>query len=104
MQIWIRAAKEFLHNIHQPWNNKLYLQGYSEGGLANLSLQKYMEENHLPFNIKAASAGAAPAHITKIAQYIFNYPSDPGSVKIISLLYFSTILFISNFIGLLIII
>jgi pimeloyl-ACP methyl ester carboxylesterase len=89
----IRAAKEFLHDIHQPWNNKLYLQGYSEGGLANLSLQKYIEENHLPFNIKAASTGGAPSHITKIAQYIFNYPSDPGSVKN----YLAVILFYNSF-------
>ena len=89
----IRAAKEFLHDIHQPWNNKLYLQGYSEGGLANLSLQKYMEDNHLPFNVKAASTGGAPSHITKIAQYIFNYPSDPGSVKN----YLAVILFYNSF-------
>jgi pimeloyl-ACP methyl ester carboxylesterase len=89
----IRAAKEFLHDIHQPWNNKLYLQGYSEGGLANLSLQKYIEENHLPFNVKAASTGGAPSHITKIAQYIFNYPSDPGSVKN----YLAVILFYNSF-------
>jgi alpha-beta hydrolase superfamily lysophospholipase len=89
----IRAAKEYLHDIHQPWNEKLYLQGYSEGGLANLSLQKYIEENHLPFNLKAASTGGAPAHITKIAQYIFNYPSDPGSVKN----YLAVILFYNSF-------
>ncbi len=89
----IRAAKEFLHDIHQPWNHKLYLQGYSEGGLANLSLQKYIEENHLPFNVKAASTGGAPSHITKIAQYIFNYPSDPGSVKN----YLAVILFYNSF-------
>jgi hypothetical protein len=35
----------------------------------------------LAFNIKAASTGAAPAHITKISQYVFNYPTDPGSAK-----------------------
>jgi len=89
----IRAAKEFLQDIHQPWNNKLYLQGYSEGGLANLSLQKYIEQNHLPFNVKAAGTGGAPSHITKIAQYIFNYPSDPGSVKN----YLAVILFYNSF-------
>jgi fermentation-respiration switch protein FrsA (DUF1100 family) len=89
----IRAAKEFLRDIHQPWDNKLYLQGYSEGGLANLSLQKYIEDNHLPFDVKAASTGGAPSEITKIAQYIFNYPSDPGSVKN----YLAVILFYNSF-------
>lgn len=89
----IRAAKEFLRDIHQPWDNKLYLQGYSEGGLANLSLQKYIEDNHLPFDVKAAGTGGAPSEITKIAQYIFNYPSDPGSVKN----YLAVILFYNSF-------
>jgi alpha-beta hydrolase superfamily lysophospholipase len=71
----------------------LYLQGYSEGGLANLALQKYMEEKHWPFNIKAASTGAAPAHITKISQYVFNYPTDPSSAKN----YLAVILFYNSF-------
>ncbi|MGN6618516.1 MAG: lipase family protein [Ilyomonas sp.] len=77
----IFAAKEFLRFLHQPSTNKLYLAGYSEGGFANLSLQKYIQNHHLPLNVMAASSGGAPSHISKIAQYIFNYPSDPGSVK-----------------------
>src|ERR1019366_2389331 len=89
----IRAAMEFLHDIHQPWSNRLYLQGYSEGGLANLSLQKYIQDNNLSFNVIAASTGGAPSEITKIAQYIFNYPSDPGSVKN----YLAVILFYNSF-------
>lgn len=89
----IRAAKEFLQDIHQPWSGKLYLQGYSEGGLANLSLQKYIQDNNLAFNVIAASSGGAPSEITKIAQYIFNYPSDPGSVKN----YLAVILFYNSF-------
>jgi pimeloyl-ACP methyl ester carboxylesterase len=89
----IRAAKEFLEEIHQPWDKKLYLQGYSEGGLANLSLEKYIQDNNLPFNVRAASSGAAPSEITKIAQYIFNYPSDPTSVKN----YLAVILFYNSF-------
>ncbi len=89
----IRAAKEFLRDIHQDCDEKLYLQGYSEGGLANLSLQKYIQDNNLPFNVKAASTGGAPSEITKIAQYIFNYPSDPGSVKN----YLAVILFYNSF-------
>jgi pimeloyl-ACP methyl ester carboxylesterase len=47
----------------------------------------------LPFNVKAASTGAAPSEITKIAQYIFNYPSDPTSVKN----YLAVILFYNSF-------
>jgi alpha-beta hydrolase superfamily lysophospholipase len=89
----IRAAEEFLSEKHEQWNHKLYLAGYSEGGFANLSLQKYIQDNHLPFNVKAASTGAAPCHISKIAQYIFNYPSDPGSVKN----YLAVILFYNSF-------
>lgn len=77
----IRASKELLRDLHQPMTNKLYLAGYSEGGFANLSLQKYIEEQHIPFNVRAASSGGAPSEISKIAQYVFNYPSDPGSVK-----------------------
>jgi len=77
----IRAAQEFLRQTQQPWSHKLYIAGYSEGGFANLSLQQYIEEQHLPFNLKASSTGAAPSHISKIAQYVFNYPSDPGSAK-----------------------
>jgi pimeloyl-ACP methyl ester carboxylesterase len=89
----IRAAKEFVEDIHQSWDGKLYLQGYSEGGLANLSLQKYIQDNNLPFNVRAASTGAAPSEITKIAQYIFNYPSDTSSVKN----YLAVILFYNSF-------
>ena len=89
----IRAAEEFLRKNHQSWNHKLYLAGYSEGGFANLSLQKYIQDEHLDFNVKAASTGAAPSRISKIAQYIFNYPSDPGSVKN----YLAVILFYNSY-------
>jgi pimeloyl-ACP methyl ester carboxylesterase len=50
-------------------------------------------KEHLTFKVKAASAGGAPAHVTKIAQYIFNYPSDPGSVKN----YLAVILFYNSY-------
>lgn len=89
----IRAAEEFLGDMHQSWNNRLYLMGYSEGGLATLSLLKYIQDASLPFNVRAASAGGGPAHVTKIAQYIFNYPSDPGSVKN----YLAVILFYNSY-------
>jgi len=55
----LRASKAFLVNQNIAINNQLFLAGYSEGGYANLALQKEIQDNlSTEFNTTASTVGA----------------------------------------------
>ena len=55
----IKATKEFLNDENVPFNEKLFLAGYSEGGYVTLAAAKSIEENPIAdLDIVAVAAGA----------------------------------------------
>lgn len=69
----LRAARQFLAQNKVNWNNRLFLEGYSEGGFATLSLQKKLEEE-VPgeFNLVASSLGSGAHDKPAFMKYIIN--------------------------------
>lgn len=70
----LRAVKEYLKkNAEIKWDNKLFVAGYSEGGLATMSLQKKIEEEaSTEFKLVASSCGAGAYDKTAFMKYIVN--------------------------------
>ena len=63
----IRAAREFLTDSLQIWdNNQLFLTGYSQGGHSTMAVHKYIKTNNLQseFNVVASAplSGAFPLY------------------------------------------
>jgi len=59
----IRAAREFLNESLQKWdNNQLFLTGYSQGGHSTMAIHKYVTVNNLQdeFNIVASAPLSGP--------------------------------------------
>ena len=59
----IRAAREFLNESLQIWdNNQLFLTGYSQGGHSTMAIHKYIETNNLQseFNVVASAPLSGP--------------------------------------------
>lgn len=59
----IRAAREFLMDSFQTWdNNQLFLTGYSQGGHSTMAIHKYITTNNLQseFNVVASAPMAGP--------------------------------------------
>ena len=57
----IRASRQFLEENDIPFNDQLFITGYSEGGYATLAVQKWMELYHMdefPILASAPCAGA----------------------------------------------
>lgn len=57
----IRASRQFLEENGIPFNDQLFITGYSEGGYATLAVQKWMELYHMeefPIVASAPCAGA----------------------------------------------
>lgn len=75
----ILAAKEFLDRQSIPYNNKLFLAGYSEGGYATVAAQKAIEADpDLGLSVTAVAAGAGGYDIVGVMENILdrdNYDS-----------------------------
>jgi len=59
----IRAAREYLLNTHNIWdNNQLFLAGYSQGGHSTMAVHKYITVNNLQseFNVVASAPMSGP--------------------------------------------
>ncbi len=77
----IFAGKEFLDSLNIPYNQQLFLVGYSEGGYATLATLKGIEENpDLGLQVTAAAAGAGGYDVKGMVDYLVRqdvYPT-PG--------------------------
>ena len=73
------ATQEFLTRKAFSWNNQVFLAGYSEGGYASLSAQKFIEEQS-PGNlhITASSCGAGPYAMSAFFDYLTRHPTTGG--------------------------
>ena len=68
----LRAAKELAQQKGIPFNRKLFLAGYSEGGYATMAAHKAIEENNLEgFDLIASFPGAGGYDLKEIQEYIF---------------------------------
>lgn len=79
----LRAVRELLKKEHPAlWNDKLYVTGYSEGGLAGMGLlKKLQEEAPGEFNVRGGSLGAGPYNSTATMQYIINENSGGNGLQ-----------------------
>ena len=67
----ISATKEFLDNQSVPFNDKLFLVGYSAGGYATLATHKAIENNStLGLTVTASAAGAGGYDIVGVMDEI----------------------------------
>lgn len=65
----LRAARDFVSQNGVPWDNEVFLAGYSQGGHSTMSMLKLMEEQYpSEFTIKAASCGAGPYNVEGFMQ------------------------------------
>lgn len=77
----IKAIKEFLTDENIPFNEKLFLAGYSEGGYVTLAAAKSIEENPIPdLDVVAVAAGAGGYDLVNLLDEIVSdeeyvYPS-----------------------------
>ncbi|MBE7411710.1 MAG: lipase family protein [Leptospiraceae bacterium] len=73
----IRAIKKFCEYNKIPLNEKIFLTGYSEGGMASLSTLKELTNNPI-YNLKitASSPGSGPYDLSTTATNIIK-PSNP---------------------------
>lgn len=70
----IKAIKEFLTEESIPFNEKLFLAGYSEGGYVTLAAAKEIEENPIPdLNVVAVAAGAGGYDIGNLLDEIMSH-------------------------------
>ncbi|QJW88409.1 phospholipase [Spirosoma taeanense] len=69
----LRAARQYLTQKSISWDGRLFIEGYSEGGFATLSLQKKLEQE-VPgeFNLIASSLGAGAHDKPEFMKYIIN--------------------------------
>jgi alpha-beta hydrolase superfamily lysophospholipase len=68
----LRAVYEYfkVESLPEP-DNKLFLSGYSEGGLATMAAAKLMQEEHQDeFNITAVTVGAGAYNKSAFADYV----------------------------------
>lgn len=73
----IRAAKELVAQEKAPWDQRLYLGGYSQGGGATMALQKKIEEETgSEFNLRASSCGAGAYDKTAFMNFLINNKSS----------------------------
>ncbi len=83
----ILASKEFLDQESIPYNDKLFLFGYSEGGYATVATQKMIEENpQFGLDVTAAAAGAGGYDIVGVMKDIINRETydSPGYLAFIT--------------------
>jgi pimeloyl-ACP methyl ester carboxylesterase len=77
----IKAATEFLLDEELPYNEKLFLAGYSEGGFVTLAAARDLEDNPIQgLNVTAVAAGAGGYDLENMVHEILSkdeyvYPS-----------------------------
>ena len=74
----IRAAREFLADSLQIWNNnQLFLAGYSQGGHSTMAVHKYITANNLQneFNVIASAPMSGPYALSS-DQFDFVFDGD----------------------------
>ena len=78
----IRAAREFLTDSLQIWdNNQLFLAGYSQGGHSTMAIHKYITVNGLQseFNIVASAPMSGPYDLSSTTiDFVFGSPTYPA--------------------------
>ena len=67
----LRAAKELSVTLNTPFNGKLFLAGYSQGGYATMAAHKLIEQNGLTDFTLVASFPAAGGYDVKAMQEYF---------------------------------
>lgn len=73
------ATKEFLAKQNTPWNEQVFLTGYSEGGYASLSAQKLLEERYDGIlHMAGSSCGAGPYAMPTFFGYVTQHPTVGG--------------------------
>ena len=73
------ATKEFLAKRNTPWNEQVFLTGYSEGGYASLSAQKLLEEQYNDIlQVAGSSCGAGPYAMPTFFDYVTQHPTVGG--------------------------
>lgn len=64
------ATREFLDELEIPYQNNLFITGYSEGGYTAVATLKYLEGSDIDFNLKATAAGAGGYNIKDMMKYV----------------------------------
>jgi len=77
----IRAAREFLTDSVQIWdNNQLFLSGYSQGGHSTMAIHKYITINNLQneFNVVGSAPMSGPYALSSAQlDFVFGGPTYP---------------------------
>jgi len=75
------AVKDFLAQQGLPYNNRLFLAGWSQGGGAALSAQRYIEADYTDvFEVAASSSLAGPHHFYRFVEEIFARRSEESDI------------------------
>lgn len=70
------AALNLINKLKLKATNRLYISGYSEGGMAALSLHKYVEEHPMPgMNLKASCPMSGPYDLSSSISFALNSTS-----------------------------
>lgn len=80
------ATKDFLKQKNIPYDNRLFLSGWSQGGAACLSAHKYIQESYSSQLTVVASSGlSGPYHFSKfIGDILVNKDKDTDIINIFS--------------------
>lgn len=78
----IIAAKELANALNYPINDKLFLGGYSEGGLTTMATYDVLLKNHKDIPITAAAAGSAPYDWLETMHFISKTPGPRSSFQL----------------------
>lgn len=77
----IRATREFLKEINQPYTNNTYISGFSEGGHVGMATLKYAQENNLinELGLKAGGLINGSYNLTELQMeplVFYNFPYE----------------------------
>ncbi len=76
------ATKEFLYNLDQPYNEQLFITGYSQGGHSAAALHQELNDNYIDqFPVTASAPMSGPYDLSGIIHdVIFDDTTPYGSV------------------------